>query len=75
MDISHWCVLISYFALFTYQPIVSKIRVHQNSINSTDTGLNRCQIIKYSGLSDGNYTDLHFQRQYFVTVPILGLYS
>jgi len=33
--------------------------MQQNSINPTSTGPDRCQIIKYSGLSDGNYSDLN----------------
>jgi hypothetical protein len=34
------------------------LRVIQNSVNMTCMGLDRCQIMKYSGLSDNTYTDL-----------------
>jgi len=39
-------------------------------------GLDRCKLIKYSGLSDGTYTVLvGFYRKLCVIAPVLGLYS
>jgi len=44
-------------------------------LNLTHTGVYRCRIIGYSGLSDNTYTDLNFCSWHFVTVHILGLHS
>jgi len=35
-------------------------------------GLDRCRLIKYSGLSDGTRTDLGLYRKLFFIVPVLG---
>ena len=36
--------------------------IQQNSVNPICRGLEMCKIIKYSGLSDGTYTDLSSYR-------------
>lgn len=38
------------------------VYVQKNSLTLTRTGLDRCQIIEYSGLSDSIYTDLSSYR-------------
>lgn len=38
------------------------VYVQKNSLTLTGTGSDRCQIIKYSGLSDSIYTDLSYYR-------------
>lgn len=40
------------------------IEVNQNSLNPTCTGMDWCQIVEYSGLSDNTYL-----------APVLGLYN
>jgi len=37
--------------------------------------LDGCKIIKQSGLSDSNCTDLNSDVYFFVTAPALGLYN
>jgi len=46
--------------------------IQKNSGNRTHTGIDRCQIIEYSWLSDGTYTDPSSYRVLFVTVLYLG---
>jgi hypothetical protein len=38
-------------------------------------GLDRCELVKYSGLSDGTHTDHGLYRKLFAIAPVLGLYS
>ena len=50
-------------------------QVQRNSVNPTYMGQDRSWIIEYSALSYNTCTDLSSNRQFFVTVPILGLYN
>jgi hypothetical protein len=40
------------------QEALGEWHICQNSVNLTCIGLGRCQIIEYSGLSNGTYTDI-----------------
>ena len=50
------------------------LQLQQNSVNLTCMGPDMCYIIKYTKLSDGNYTDLHSYRTVSYC-PLLGLYN
>jgi len=43
-------------------PLRSSTYIQQNSINPTSTGLDKCQDIEYSALSDSSCTDLSSYR-------------
>jgi len=38
-------------------------------------GLERCRVIKYSGLSNSGYTDLSSYRYFLIAASVLGLHS
>ena len=46
--------------------------MQQKSINPAHMQPNRCQIIKYSVLLGGTYTEQSSYRQLFVTAPLQG---
>jgi len=50
-------------------------KILQNSVNPTRTGPDRCQLINYSELSEGNCTDPSTYRYFFVSALIFGVYN
>jgi hypothetical protein len=72
LRVSWWA---SFCHIHKYKYISHFTNIQQNSVNLTRTGLHRCLIIKYSGLSNSTYTDLSSYGQFFATAPILGLYN
>jgi hypothetical protein len=64
-------IFISY--LLDSYCLVSYIRIllHQNFLNPTRSGSERCRMIGYSGLSDESYAYLTSCGQFFVTAIIL----
>lgn len=67
-NLKYWNMFLLFLLLFFcrfFCTLVAEEWIQQNSINPTHVGPHKCQIIKYSGLSDGIYTDLSSYRWFF----------